>query len=467
MVMRGCRSRARRALGLAATGALLATITSAAVEAAEAADSAAWGAITTRISLSSSEREGNDASRYPALSASGRFVVFVSSASNLVRGDTNAVADVFIRDRLTGVTRRVSVGRDGRQADLESRCAAISADGRYVVFTSEATNLVPGDTNGFPDAFVRDLVRGTTRRVSVGVGGSQAESGGSGWCAISADGHVIGFGSGATNLVPDDTNGVTDVFVRDLIGGVTERVSVGTGGQQGDQFSFSPALSADGRYIAFTSYATTLVAGDTNAASDVFLHDRMKGTTRRVSVGADYRQGDGPSDNASISADGRIIAFTSWSSNLVDDDTNNFGDVFVRDRAAVVTERVSVGPRGLEGDGDSFSTAMSADGRFVAFESWADNLVLGDTNGLYDVFMTDRAAGTTRRVSVGPHARQANGDSEIYFGPAVSADGRHVAFTSYATNLVAGDTNDTADVFVRSGFSDQCCATITGPTGAR
>jgi Tol biopolymer transport system component len=368
--------------------------------------------------------------------------------------DTNAVTDVFVRDRLTGVTRRVSVGRDGAQADLESRCAAISADGRYVVFTSEATNLVPGDTNGFPDAFVRDLVRGTTRRVSVGIGGAQAESGGSAWCAISADGHVIAFGSGATNLVPDDTNGVTDVFVRDLTSGVTERVSVGTGGQQGDQFSFSPALSADGRYVAFTSYASTLVGGDTNAASDVFLHDRMKGTTRRVSVGPGYRQADGPSDNASISADGRYIAFTSWSSNLVDGDTNNFGDVFVRDRRAGVTERVSVGPAGVEGDGDSFSTAMSADGRVVAFESWADNLVVGDTNDLYDVFTSDRGVGTTRRVSVGPHGRQANGDSEIYFGPAVSADGRHVAFTSYATNLVAADTNDTADVFVRSWFGD-------------
>ncbi len=343
----------------------------------------------------------------------------------------------------SGVTSRVSVASDGRQGNFDSqtfRAPAMSADGRFVAFESSASNLVAGDTNGRYDVFVRDRLAGVTRRVSVGAGG-QANNG-SDSPAISADGRFVAFYSDASNLVAGDTNGRSDVFVRDRLAGVTRRVSVGAGGQANSE-SFGPAISADGRFVAFYSYASNLVAGDTNGRSDVFVRDRLAGVTRRVSVGAGG-QANSDSFGPAISADGRFVAFDSSASNLVVGDTNGTFDVFVRDRLAGVTRRVSVGAGG-QANSDSLSPAISADGRFVAFESNASNLVAGDTNATDDVFVRDRLAGVTRRVSVGAGG-QANSSSG---SPAISANGRSVAYTSNASNLVRGDTNGAQDVFVR------------------
>ena len=236
---------------------------------------------------------------------------------------------MFVHDTVTGTTTRVSVDSTGTQANSSSIDPAISADGRYIAFESSASNLVPGDTNSDVDVFVHDTVTGTTTRVSVDSTGTQANSQ-SFDPAISADGRHITFGSNATNLVPGDTNGRTDVFVHDAVTGTTTRVSVDSTGTQANSSSFDPAISADGRHITFESSASNLVPGDTNISPDVFVHDTLTGTTTRVSVDSTGTQANGNSFEPAISADGRHIAFESFASNLVPGDTNSTTDVFVR-----------------------------------------------------------------------------------------------------------------------------------------
>jgi Tol biopolymer transport system component len=360
------------------------------------------GAVTTGVPVDRSVQQANGFSRDAAISADGRFVVFSSLASNLIAGDTNDKRDVFVRDRVARVTRRVSVGLGGQQANGGSLEPAISAHGRFVAFTSYASNLVAGDTNGTYDVFVRDRRAQMTRRVSVGPGGQQAnDDSGSYSLAISADGRFVAFTSDASNLVATDTNNTADLFVRDRRAQVTRRVSVGPGGQQANNYSLAPAVSAHGRFVAFSSLASNLVAGDTNNTYDVFVRDRRTQMTRRVSVGPGGRQANRRSPTPAISAHGRFVAFWSYASNLVTGDTNNTADLFVRDRRAQVTRRVSVGPGGQQANNGSFDPAISTDGRFVAFASFASNLVTGDTNNTADVFVRDRVAHVTRRVSVG------------------------------------------------------------------
>src|SRR5204863_349490 len=219
-------------------------------------------------------------------------------------------------------TERVSVASDGTtEGNDASLGSALSADGRFVAFDSAATDLVAGDTNGVADVLVHDRQTGTTERVSVASGGGTQGNGNSGgffsFPALSADGRLVAFQSDATNLVAGDTNGTTDVFVHDRQTGTTERVSVASGGTEGNGFSAGLALSADGRFVAFHSTATNLVAGDTNGKTDVFVHDRQTGTTERVSVDSDGTQGNGPSAGAALSADGGLVAFHGTATNLV------------------------------------------------------------------------------------------------------------------------------------------------------
>ena len=311
---------------------------------------------------------------------------------------------------LAQTTERVSIATGGGQAiGGNSYPPAISADGRFVVFSSTATNLVSGDTNGYGDIFVHDRQTGTTERVSVATGGGQGTGGASYDPAISADGRFVAFYSLATNLVSGDTNGAADVFVHDRQTGTTERVSVATGGGQANGGSYIPAISADGRFVAFYSFATDLVGADTNGFVDIFVHDRQTGTTERVSVATGGGQVTGSSYNPAISADGRFVAFESEASGFVSGDTNAAYDVFVHDRQTGTTERASVSTGGGQATADSYSGAISADGRFVAFHSVATNLVGGDTNGAADVFVHDRQTGTTERVSVATGGAEANG----------------------------------------------------------
>ncbi len=394
----------------------------------------AWCSGLSLASVSTENIQGAGLSGTPAISADGRFVAFVSSAANLVPNDTNGKADVFVRDLLLGTTEIVSISTDGTQGNDDASYPAISADGRIVAFTSRANNLVPNDTNGWWDIFVRDRQTGITERVSVSSTGEQANHF-SFQPSLSADGNLVCFVSPASNLVTGDTNGVKDIFVRDRQLGTTERVSVSSSGEEADRQTTIGVISADGSCVAMVSYATNLAPGDTGLYSDLFLHDRGTGETIELTAG-----GDGPTFDCSISASGRFVAFVSDASNLVPNDTNGVKDVFVYDAATGMTDRISVSTDGAELNGDSTSGTLSADGRFVGFWSGSTNAVPGDINGHLDCFVRDRMLGTTTCVSAG-----GNADS---YEPVFSADGSRLAFQSLASNLVAGDTNGDWDVFV-------------------
>ncbi|BBH70111.1 hypothetical protein ACTI_67960 [Actinoplanes sp. OR16] len=454
-----------RGIGTARRAALVTLATLAAVTLDVAPAAAAAG--TERISVATGGTQGDAdiISEFPGGNASddGRYVVFDSFATNLVAGDTNDELDVFVRDRQAGTTERVSVTSGGVQGDSTSGQSAISGNGRFVVFTSLAGNLVPGDTNGFPDVFLHDRQTGVTERVSVAAGGAQGTDF-SVLATVSDDGNRVAFMSNAPNLVAGDTNDVIDVFVRDRQAATTVRVNVSSGGTQADSYGLQPAISGSGDHVAFYSEAGNLVPGDTNAQPDFFVHDLQTATTERVSVATGGGQGTGQSlGRAALSDDGRYIAFRSDASDLVAADTNDAADVFVRDRQAGTTARVSLTGGGGEAGGHSSAPTISDDGRRVAFQSEASDLVAADTNGVPDVFVRDRQAGTTERVSLTDGGGQGDGDSDDGF---ISGDGRHVTFASHAANLVAGDTNGFRDVFVRDLAvpGDQGCV-VTGTSG--
>ncbi len=386
----------------------------------------------------------------PALSADGRFLAFRSKAG-LVPPDGNGAWDAFVHDALAGTTVRASVSSVGAEGNSNSFSFSVSADGRRVAFYSYATNLVPGDTNGLADVFLRDTLAGTTVRASVSSAG--VEGNGNSWYPmVSGDGRYVAFESAASNLVPGDTNAVTDVFLRDTLGGSTVLATVGLGGAAANAGSYSAAVSSDGRYVAFWSHASNLVAGDVNGYGDVFLRDMLAGTTALISVSSAGVQGNdmsgwiSPGASLSLSADGRYVAFVSRASNLVPGDTNATFDIFLRDTVAGKTTRASVDSAGAQGNGSSYFPSVSADGRVVAFESWATNLVPADTNGWKDVFVRDVLTGTTARASVDSLGAQA---SDGHSGsPALSADSRFVACYSGASNLVPGDGNAEEDAFL-------------------
>lgn len=397
---------------------------------------------TTRVSVSSEGIQGNDDSEFCSISAEGRFAVFQSYASNLVLGDTY-VRDVYVYDRVTGQTSRVSVSSNGVPGNRGSDAGSISADGRFVAFLSEASNLVTGDTNGFFDIFVHDRATGQTDRVSVSSAGTQ----GNGECgrfpSISRDGRMVAFISSASNLVPGDTNGVSDVFVHDRFMGQTTRVSVSSTGIQANGPCMELSLSGDGRCVAFVSRATNFVQGDTSQW-DVFVHDRDTGQTARVSVNSSGVPGYMESRNPDLSADGRFVTFSS-ASNLDQGDTGNINDVWVHDRLTGETSIASVSSEGVRGNGNSEGATISANGRFVSFWGQASNLVPGDTNDYGDAFVHDRTIGQTVRVSVSSAATEGNNASA---SPVISADGRSVVFYTIASNLVPDDTNSRRDVLV-------------------
>ena len=409
---------------------------------------------TRRLSVSSAEQEGNrEASPFsgPAITPDGRFVAFVSRANNLVANDTNMSDDVFVRDRQTGETERVSVGIKG-EVNVASSQPSISADGRFVAFTSRAPQLVPGDTNRARDAFVRDRLTGTTERVSVNSDEQQADQGvGAYWpTSMSATGRFVVFTSTSTNLVSEDTNHTYDVFIRDRSNGTTQRVSVDSNGVEGANYSGPSglAISGNGQYVVFGSHANNLAPGDDNKKLDVFLWERLTGTTTRISVSSDEIQGNKSSSVPAISAGGRYVSFASYASNLVADDTNGASDVFVRDTQTGETTRISVNSNGVQGNRGSVESAISGNGEFVAFESNASNFSGNDVGAVRnsDVFVHELATGMTRRISVAIDDQRPDGES---FNPVITASGALIAFSSEATNLINNDTNGLLDVFVR------------------
>jgi Tol biopolymer transport system component len=416
---------------------------------------------TRRVSVANNGSQADKRSKQPSISADGRYVAFASEATNLVDKDLNGVMDVFVRDLVKGTTTRVSVSSNGIEGNQASYWPFISADGRYVTFTSDADNLVNNDTNLFGDVFVHDMKTGKTELVSVATDGKSGNDL-SFWSSISADGRYVVFMSQATNLVQTDTNDSWDIFLRDRTSGVTKLISNGYDGTQANSQSEYPVISADGRYIAFASDATNIVLGDTNGYRDLFEYDRETGKTIRVSVATDGTQADNGTQqfSISISSDGKFIAFSSLATNLIPDDTNKVWDIFVHDRDTGETTRVSVTSDGSQVNAGSYGAAISADGRYVAFGSNASNLVSDDTNGVMDLFVHDRQTGQTQRVSIASDGTQGNDASgftliapngiDLAYGPLITADGSTVVFMSNASNLVAGDTNSSQDIFINT-----------------
>ena len=436
--------------------------------------------ITWRVSVASDGTEGSSyVSQENALSADGRYVVFSSMAWDLVPGDVRdgGHQDIFLHDNLTETTERISVSSSGEAGNQDSYYGVdISADGRYVVFTTKSSNLVSGDTNDKWDIFLRDRQESTTKRVSISSSGDQANE--NSWLPhISEDGNLIVYTSLATNLVPGDTNGKWDIFAYNRLSGQTERISVSSAEVQANNNSGdnkAPAVSADGRFVTFSSDATNLVTPDENNVcdmdgngtytencSDVFVRDRTNGTTEMVSVNSDEEQGNNFSMLSVISNDGRYVAFYSAASNLVEEDTNtcltifyNSGpcpDVFVRDRQEGTTERVSVSSTGTQTTVDPIDyfkpPAISGDGRIVVFTSSDTTLAAGATNGYTQILAHDRTTHETTLVSASTYRWQ--GNSWSHCPPDISTTGRYVSFHSLASDLVTDDGNGFSDLFVR------------------
>jgi Tol biopolymer transport system component len=437
---------------------------------------------TAPLSKCAAPHGGNPPACSASITPDGRYVVYSSAATNLVPNDVNTVPDVFVRDRATGVTEIESVDSAGRMAialpDLNNPAERsggsfepdITPNGRWVAFTSNALNLVPGDRNLKFDVFVRDRTTKQVVRVSVATGGTEA-NGDSTDPVISADGRYVFFESDATNLVPGDTNGFTDVFMHDRVTGKTTRISTSAQGAQADNMSYDPSISADARYVAYTTEATTIVAG--TIGQTVVVRDMKTGRTEIASVasGATTEQGDVVNSTGAfngphgISADGRYVTFRATQSTLVPNDSGFRGstwDIFVHDRRTGRTERVSVASSGAElstgglplAASESNYPAISPDGRYIAFytnvsgptPTYTDAYIdihdmlshVTETVSLADVFLQDPACDY--------HGQPvANGDPSI----SVSTGGRYVAFDSCNGSLVKGDTNNAWDVFVR------------------
>ena len=453
---------------------------------------------TERVSVSSTGEEGDSGSNLPSLSADGRYVAFQSAAQNLVEGDDNSRFDVFVHDRLTGKTERVSVSSSGEQSNHASFQPAISGDGRFVAFLSFASNLVPKDTNGEWDVFVHDRVTGATELASVD---SQERQGGYGRTlpipssdpnfmsppiSLSHDGRFVAFASDFSNLVPNDANecfstgnvdwwtGVQhpepsvrlpvhlmayscrDVFVRDRHLGLTSRVSVSSQGSEAEGDSASAFISPNGRYVVFSSDAENLDPRDRNMVRDAFVHDRLTGTTELVSISTSGAQGNASSGgfnergDISISEDGRFVSFISHASNFAPDDTTD-QDVFLRDRHSgqtilvpgTLTEGITDRSTVLFAEG--IHAAMSADGRFIASTYHFVTVRAGETKHFQHILVYDRLAGRSTLVSVSSSGEEGN---DFSHWPDISGNGRVVGFRSQASNLTEGNHNEADDVYI-------------------
>jgi Tol biopolymer transport system component len=393
--------------------------------------------MTTRVSVNGAGRSGNHDSGTSAVSGNGTAIAFTSTASNLVPGDTNGEGDVFVRDRRTNSgIERVSVSGTGKQANRASHstAASISNDGRYVVFESVASNLVPGDTNHVSDVFLRDRTAHTTVRVSVNSAGRQGNAD-SFNPTISIDGRFVVYASAATNLVPGDTNGFMDVFVWDRLSRATRRVSVSRTGAQGNDDSIYGVAGAKGDVIYFESHASNLVPGDVHSDLDVFVLDTVARTVERVSVdNAGHELPDGANGGLSINAVGSGATFLSGGARP---------QVYLRYPRLHTTMLVSVNDAHRPGNGGSGSPSFSPTGAYVAFSSLATNLVPGVSGP--QVYLRDLGAGKTILVSANNSGRAGNGQSML---PSASLTG--VSFTSSATNLAAGSTGGHLQVYFRA-----------------
>ena len=399
-----------------------------------------------RVSKDKDGVQGNGPSSAVVISESGRFIAFISKASNLTHHPPNGYGQVFVRDRQMGTVELISVNASGKLANSDCTDPGISADGTVVSFATQATNLAANDENSKVDVYVRDRDVPTTELVSVG--DAEQLSNDNAWVpSLSADGQVVAWVSGATNLTANDSDTSYDVFVRDRGAGTTVLASVDSAENKEAKGSWAPSLSADGSLVVFESFAE-LTSSDNNGYQDIFLRDLDAGQTFLVSVSSGEVQANDFSSGAQISADGTAVAFSSYAAQLVSGDNNGAQDLFVRDLVAGTTERVSISSTGVETDANSsiFDSSISGNGLYVAFTSNGETLVGGDNNGLYDIFVRDRLTDETFRVNLDRNGAQTRFDSSDH--ASISGDGRWVAFVSYDQNLVPGDDNNVSDVFV-------------------
>ena len=418
----------------------------------------------TRIVTSNTIHGNSDNS---SISNDGRYIVFESYSDyndlffpNITDYNTN----IFIRDLYRDTINLISKNSISNKSNGDSRNADVSGDGRYVVFESDANNLINNDSlednGGYKDIFLWNLDTKTNQRINLAYNGFQANSS-SYNPKISDNGRYVIFESDASNLVRRDSNYDRDIFIRDLVDNTTKKVSLTADNYQSNSDSYNANISANGHYVVFESDADNLVEDDTNYDRDIFIRDLVDNTTKRVSLGNDGSESNYNSYNPDVSIDGRYVVFESYADNLVADDTNDSRDIFVRDLFAHTTKRVSVSNDifGTQGNSGSYNPSISADGRYVVFESYADNLVSGDTNNSKDIFVRDLIANTTERISRtnNPEDSQANNDS---YNASISVDGHYVVFESYASNLTIDDKDDysySKDIFVRDlgvDFSD-------------
>ena len=352
------------------------------------------------VSMNSANKQSNGHSRYLSrLSDDGRYIAFSSEGDNLVAGDDNGVSDVFVRDVLNESTIRVSVASGGGQANGRSYLTDISPDGRYVVFFSEADNLVGGDGNGAWDVFLHDIQGMTTERVSLGTAGAEGD-GDSTRAFVSADGRYVAFESDAANLVTDDDNARRDVFVRDRTGSTTTMVSVDSQGRAGNEGSYVCDLTADGRHVGFHSFADNLVQAPATErwVRNVYLHDRDTGTTAIASTDISGLASTSGSYGCSLTADAQLVAFES-ADVFFAGDKERIQDIYVKDMLSGVLEKVSEGEGGLPATADSFQPMLSPDGRYVSFQSVASNLTADPYSGGVHVYVRDRQNAATMRLS--------------------------------------------------------------------
>jgi len=399
----------------------------------------------TRISNGVSSQQGNQGSSKLSFSDNGRYAVFQSDAANLVSGDTNGLTDIFLYDSQTSTTTRLSVGLSGAEANGSSFDPVISGDGSTVAFVSYASNLVSGDTNGTPDVFKVNLSTGAITRVSVSSSSTEANSA-SGEPSISSDGNLVAFTSNATNLVGSDTNSTSDVFVRNVSGGTTTRISVDSSGTQANKASYQPRISSDGSNVVFTSDATNLVSSDVNDCSDIFLRNLSAGTTQVVSTSSSGTLGNRSSFFPDISQNGQYIVFQSRANNLIGSDANGYIDIFMKNMSTGATTLISQTNSGAQVKYDSVFPTISLDGRFVVFESKSSDYISWDANGVSDVFIRDNLSGLTTPFST--LASNVIGNKKSASAK-ISGDGSKIGFASLSTNLVTPDTNGQMDLFVR------------------
>jgi hypothetical protein len=411
-----------------------------------------------RVNLSPSNNEANDTSEGVSITQNGDAVAFVSFANNLVENDADGdcvsisgnpknCADVFVKDLRLDKIMRVSVSNNGASGNNHSGIirewgshTSMASDKPFIVFHSDANNLVLGVTSR--STYLFDTESNQIQLISTDSINP----------VISTNGNFVVFQSSNPNLVDNDTNGVDDVALFNVQTGHIEQISVSTGGEQGNFASglgYPATISDDGRFVAFVSEADNLVQNDNNNLPDIFLRDRDKQETIRISTNntdKDLGESNGASINPTLSANGQFIVFQSDANNLVQNDTNNATDIFLYHLATGQIEIVSASWSGGLANASSGNPDISSNGRWIVFSSDADNLVPSDTNNVTDIFSYDTHTGHTIRISVNNKGEEGN---HVSNSPAISGNGGKVAFVSLASNLVPSDSNERWDIFVR------------------